>query len=237
MTILDIIYVRPETFEGISRLVTPWSAAWLNWWTVAALLCLFIAVLATPDLYISRIQMLLGLQRQSSIFYQTSLTDIRTLVTGCIFTLIAFSLTLAIDMYPEAGFSNKMMFVTLGALTLYFALKAIITAVICYVFYDIRHFVTFMPTVAQIHFLTATALFAVTLFRLYIAPDLQLTAHYTLIIILITALCVCVVKITQHFFTKNIDILHIFLYLCTLEILPLASILLTYPVWQKILAL
>ena len=235
MTVLDIIYVSPTTFDGIARVVSPWSASWLNWWVIAAMACLFVAVLATPRYFSTRLPSLLGLQRQYSIFQETSLTDIRTVVAGTLFTLISLSLALFLTNYGAAPFSHKAFLVTMLEMLAWLTLKGLLMLLVLCVFFPSCRFSEIMQTVAQLYFFTAVGLFAACLCKLYFLPDYERIEDIVLIATLLAAAIVTVLKIIQFFLTKNLGYLYIFLYLCTLEILPFIVLVKGYLYLQNIL--
>lgn len=223
-----ITYYRPQVFEGIERVLSPWSAPWFSWWVFGAFACLIVAVIFTPGLLKSRAQMLLGLQKRQSIFSQTSITDLRTIIGATLFTIISVALALYLWSYSPDRFSQQGFLAALVVVTVWLIAKAAVISLLYYVFFDVRRMGEIWPTVAQCHFFAALGLFAAVCMRLFLPDNWELASQIMLIITMLAYAIMIVVKMVQHFLSKTIDFLHIFLYLCTIEFLPAALIVKTF---------
>ena len=215
-----IEYCHPTLYEGIERVVSPGSSSWLFWWLVADFVCLCVAMIFTPGLIKSRIQALLGIQKRQSIFSPTSFTDLRTIVSSALFTLISFSLGLFLWCYHPQTCSHSVFLKAMACVASWLVIKTVLMALVFYVFFDFKRFSEQSPTVAQCHFFAALGVFAAVCMRLFLPENLTIVSSIMLIITALAFAIIGVVKILQHFFGEIIDFLHIFLYLCMVEILP-----------------
>ena len=227
MTLLDIVYLRPEVHDGIARVVTPWSAHWLNAWVIVAMLCLVVTVIATPDVLGHRMQALFGLRKKDSIFQLTSIIDWRAILFGTLFTIISLSLTLYMTAYDVVPCNNKVFMLTIGLVMAYLLLKYLVTMLLFYVFFSMKTFTDTFSSLALLYLFTALGLFVAELCRLYLLPD-TIVANVIQIITLVVVAVLFVLKMLQNFSAQFSDYLHIFLYLCTLEIIPLTILVKNY---------
>ncbi len=115
-----------------------------------------------------------------------------------------------------------LLFLKFGSVfILFFVVKYLFFELIGFVFFDIRTTREYQKVYFTLLTFSAIFLFPFLLFYIY-QPNFWINAINTVgLIFLITFHTVLIFKLFQFFFVKRIALLYIFLYLCTLEILPL----------------
>lgn len=140
-----------------------------------------------------------------------------TLFFLLIFTFFVYALFYS----SSAGFHFLIFLKLLGVTTLFFTLKILLAEFVGMVFFNIKQ-----RKLYQESFLNLTIPFSILLFGLSVImvyhPSEWIIPYHLIAIILISMFYILLlVKVFLIFYSKLLDFFYIFLYLCTLEILPL----------------
>ena len=133
-----------------------------------------------------------------------------------------------ISMFVQEYFfisSEGFRFITflkiLGVTTAFYAVKIILIEFIGNVFFNKRLINTFKESYFSLVCLSTCLLFPLLILRTYCECGWDIPYNYIALFLLLFFHILLFIKVFQIFFTKLLDTFYIFLYLCTLEILPL----------------
>jgi len=129
--------------------------------------------------------------------------------------------------YPTEPFLPITCFKFFLATTVFFLFKWLIIKLIGYVFLDKVTFNMAKQIYFSLFFLFATILFPLLTIQIYLPEKSTLTSIAALFLFIV-AFIAFIIKFFQIFSTKFAAFFYIFLYLCTLEILPLILLVKTY---------
>ncbi|MDR1652977.1 MAG: DUF4271 domain-containing protein [Prevotellaceae bacterium] len=155
--------------------------------------------------------------------------------TMSVFALLSiffiFSMSLYVfnfSFYESATFSYLKLSLIIVATATFFLVKILFIRFLTYVFFDST--ITRVTTTDYLNILSLCGLFIfpILVFRIYANPGWHFYLDILSAIILIVSILLVIVKLFGLFFSKFIDLFYILLYLCTLEILPVFSLLKVY---------
>lgn len=146
-----------------------------------------------------------------------------TVLSFC--TISLFCLLALNNLFHIGGYNGISSFLRiLGIFIGYTAFKILTTLYMCSVFFDRSTFSVVRHSYATLVFTLCTLLFPIVLIASFTAPGI---AYYALIVGCVfcgIAVILYLYKILSVFFNGLTSIFYLFLYLCTLEILPIAAL-------------
>lgn len=208
----------------------PQTESWVFITLSGLFFLLVIALRAYPSLVTEELPSLWRVKERSSLFSNPEGYDSRLRVLYIIFSFGTIGLYAYTSMFrPESGHFEFVRYLHFLALTLVFFLqKNIFMRLLSYTFFDERIRQLCFSSYYNIVSILGMVLFPLLVIRIYAIPPIAQIAQTASIITCLLAATAVILKLFQIFYSKLLDFLYILLYLCTLEILPLAALFLSY---------
>lgn len=145
------------------------------------------------------------------------------------FSIGVFSLFVYELFYRSPGlFDLKTYLLLTGATTGFYLIKYISFQLIGTVFFDSKTVIKFQKIYFNILSLLAIVLFPVLFLYTYQPQSWRYSLEIIATLFLVSYYILLVIKVFQIFYTKVLAVFYIFLYLCTLEIIPLVALFRVY---------
>lgn len=217
--------------ESVLRYSTPYSEPWVAWLMVLLLILLLMADHFQRGLIIDSFRSLTAAKERESLFSETTKTT-AGIITLFIYKVLITSLTLY-AVIVTGGFSFvRFLLVVLLVLALT-AVKYITMWLTSYIFLNRDTFSLMVMHYGNLSSVVCILLYPVLLLVLF-APFVTHTVALAMVLAVAAfALVIWFIKAFGLFFTNFLAGFYIFLYLCTLELIPFAA--LVYAVGKLVL--
>ncbi len=205
--------------ESIVRISSSVSEPWVAWTMVVLLLLVLFADHLQRGVIVNSFRSLLTTKDRDNLFATTIPNPLGQLCLTC-YKLGVFSLTLYAFLAPVGTFILPQFFLSSLCILGFFVFKYLIARLLAYVFFSNAIFRIVIRNYMSITTCCSVVLYPILLIILF-AP--QVGNMVTLILFSIVMLFYAIlllIKIFQLFFTQPLASLYIFLYLCTLELIP-----------------
>lgn len=225
-----IATVQPSGMEGILLPSLPNTESW----TFVVLIILFamavLGIMQSGSMFFERIRVFFGKKNRAdsylnfgnsnSVGYQLILS---------IFSIGVISLFGFEWLFMYAGDFKLIVFLkVLGFTTCFFLLKYLLTGLLGLIFFDIKAVRQYRDIYFNLISFISLCLFPVLTLYTY-EP---IVWHHALEVIAISIIVIfsilLIIKLIQNYYTKSLAGFYIFLYLCTLEILPVLLLIRAY---------
>ncbi|MGC3977310.1 MAG: DUF4271 domain-containing protein [Paludibacteraceae bacterium] len=127
-----------------------------------------------------------------------------------------------------SGFQPMIFLKILAVTFVFYLLKVGLINFIGYVFFSLKQVIFFKETYSNLILSFSLFIFPILIIKIYSSFHSCVIFEYTAVILLVIFYILLLFKVFQIFYTKILDSFYVFLYLCTLEILPLILLLRVY---------
>ncbi len=208
--------------NAIERISSSISEPWVAWMMLFLLCMLCLANTLQQGMFVNSFRTLRNAKERDNMFDIT-----QSNILGKVFLYVYKVGVLAFALYtilPHEGFYFSHFLCLAGVVIVFLLGKFILSRFLAYVFFTPHVF-----RVALHHYVGLTncctlLLYPILLLALFVPnlPQIMPLILYAILLLFFTI--VLIIKIFQLFFTQPLASLHIFLYLCTLEALPLIAL-------------
>lgn len=217
--------------EGLIPLSNPGNESWVFILIVALFVFLTSGLALSAGTFSANFKSFFSRKENSNLFVYPTANIFQFHVLIAVFTIAVFALfgyQLAFNMPAKFSFQTYLQFC--AAVAGFFLLKNILFDIVGNTFFGQK--ITRGYKVLYFNLVNALAIliFPITILYSYQPASWQIPLIYTAFSLFVIFHILLIIKLFQNFFTKFIALFYIFLYLCTLEILP---ILLLVRVSQK----
>ncbi len=236
-TILDSVVVSSNNsveklqqgFAGILHPVVPQSESWVFGIIIIFFLILVFSISSSSSLINETIKTFFQVKSRSSIFSKTTINDFRFKFFLILFSIGVLSLYSYILIYPnDTDFSIQGFGLIMSITLLFFVLKSIVISFVGYVFIDTVPLKMAKDSYFNTLSFLGIVLFPILVFRIYTPFNIIEILDYISFFSVFLAYIFVTIKLFQIFYQKTVAFFYIFLYLCTLEFLPLIALYLVY---------
>ncbi|MBR1808707.1 MAG: DUF4271 domain-containing protein [Paludibacteraceae bacterium] len=216
----------------ISRISTSYSEPWVAWVMLGLLVLLLVADFFQRGLIIGSFRSITATKERESLFSEVTKTT-----AGSIFIYMyevgIVALAVYAMLFTDGSFSLWEWLIVVALVCLLSALHYLFVWLVCYVFLGKQAMQPIMLHYGNLCIVVSTLLYPLMLLVLF-APFVSHTVALVLVSVLaVFALIIWLIKAFRLFFTNFLAGFYIFLYLCTLEIVPLAGMV--FVVWKWIM--
>ncbi len=216
--------------NSLLRYSTAYSEPWVAWLMLALLIVLLLADFYQRGLISGSLLSLFATKERQSLFSETVRTGVGSIFLF-VYRIAVISLAVYTLLWSGGSFSFlSFLFVCLlvFALTLFKYASVWLTA---FVFFDKRTL-----QVIYLHYDNLSTVFCIFLYPLLLLALFAPFFTHTLIVVTFSvlaffALCIWLWKAFKLFFNNFLACLYIFLYLCTLELIPLLALIEAVRLW------
>ena len=218
--------------EFIRRISTSYSEPWVAWVMLGLLILLLMADYFQRGLLVGSFRSITAAKERESLFSEVAKTT-----AGGIFIYVYEVGIVALAVYAllfEGGhFSFWVWLVVVALVCLLSGLHYLTTWLSCYVFLGKQALQPIMMHYSNLCVVVCTLLYPILLL-IFFAPFItHIVAVVFVGVLAVFALFIWLIKAFRLFFTNFLAGFYIFLYLCTLEIVPLAGLI--FVVWKWII--
>lgn len=206
------------------RTSNPASESWVFLVYAIMLAMLFVSVQLSPGLVSVSFSSLFSNKERDSIFFN-GLSDLRSSLLSTLYCVGIISLNIYLGMYQGGVFPISNLLLISLMLVAVMVVKYAIVWLLCYVFLDSGTYDVIVQQYQRLTIATSVILTPLTILAIYLIQIYPTAIYIAYIAVAIFWLIVLLVKFFQLFYTKIISTFYIFLYLCTMEILPMAILL------------
>jgi hypothetical protein len=224
----SIVHI-PEGFKGIPLPSMPQTEDWVFGTVIVLFILIVIAISSSKDMLFETIKTFFQVKERTSMFTKSTINDFQFRFFSIIFSIGVFSLyAFSYFKLPVVDFSFHKFLLFLLATTVFFGFKLVAFNVLGFVFLDIGSLKIGKESYFNIVTFFSIVLFPILIFQLYIPLKyVQIIENISLFLSVSTCVIVTI-KLFQIFFHKKASSFYIFLYLCTLEFLPLVALYWVY---------
>ncbi len=217
---------------GLEGLVRP-SLSSNEPWVFVVLLLLFLSftfiLIRSGGMFIQQLKTIFSHKKEPDLFLPPVQSSVLYPILINIFSIFVFSLMAHQLLVADTGsFEFTTFAAILGLLGLFLLLKYLLFEIVGRTFFEKKMTGSFIQIYFNLIYLYATALFPLLVLYTYQPGTWQLTIALIALLLLVFTYVVLIVKVFQIFYTKPLALLYIFLYLCTLEILPILALFQTF---------
>ncbi len=207
-------------YSGISHIISPLSAAWCGWTMLFLFLCAILSEYLQPGI-ISQSGSSLIVRTERT--YKDAPTNLlgQTLVT--IFRIGTLAMALCFCFYPLGTFGFATYAAVCGLIIAVLLVKMVCNIILDYTFMLSRRFAAVYEHYANISTIAVCILYPALLVVLRI--DNPVVGQWLLGIVTALFVIMWTYRAIRTFIISPISILYLTLYICTLELLPLAMLL------------
>ncbi len=203
----------------LSRYSTSYSEPWVAWTMLLLLVLLLFTNYLQKGLVIGGFRSITATKERESIF-----SDVTKNTAGeiCLFIyeVAIVGLTVYTLLFNGGDFSFVSFLTATAVICVLTAVKYLLVRLTCYVFLGKNAWSAMSLQYSNLYIMVSTLLYPILLLTLF-APFMTNTATLILLsIIALSALTIWFIKAFRLFFTNILASVYIFLYLCTLEIIP-----------------
>ncbi|VBB47334.1 conserved membrane hypothetical protein [uncultured Paludibacter sp.] len=218
-----VIVQKPSGYEGKQIPSFPNTESW-TFIVICMLFLLFVgSVKNSAGILWANVKSIFK-SKDSSYSYHTTSTI--NLIEYKIFSTLFFLGVISLFVY-EAFYNTPtdFQFITFakifGISVAFYIIKILLIEFIGNVFFSLKQIKLFKDTYFNLVLLSSIILFPVLILKTYHPNMWQIPFNQIAVFLLLIFYILLLIKVFQIFFTKILDCFYIFLYLCTLEILPL----------------
>lgn len=209
----------------LTRISSPIAESWVFLVYAALLFMVLLVWQSNASIINVSFSSLFSIKERNSIFVDSTFDVRNNLLTMLvILTIIPLNIYLGIYDGGEFLFINYLKIV--GLFVGIAVLKFLSVKLLCYVFFSDAVFQTVWQHYFRLLTALAVVLLPITLVAVFYVQTAQTAVWMLYLAVGLFYLVAMLIKIIQLFFTKILASFYIFLYLCMLEILPLAILLL-----------
>ena len=207
------------------RTSTPASESWVFLTYTLLLFLVFIASRISRGTIMLSFTSLFSNKERDSIFY-VGLTDVRSQVVMSVFCIFILALNFQLGAYRGGDFNiSGMIYLSLIIIGI-LLIKYLLGRFLCYIFFNQGTFTIAFQHYQRLLIATSVILIPITLVSIYAAGVMPLLVHILYGLAIAFYLIALIIKNFMLFYTKKLALFYIFLYLCTVEILPLVCLIL-----------
>lgn len=222
---LNAIVQIPTGYTGVPLPSMPQTEDWVFGTLIILFILIVIAISSSKEMLFETAKTFFQVKERTSMFSKSTINDFQFRFFSILFSIGVFSLyAFSVFQLPANEFSLHKYLFFLLATTVFFIFKLFIFNTLGYVFLDISALKIGKESYFNIISFFAILLFPLLIFELYI-PIYYSRFIDTIVFFVCVSICVIVIiKLFQIFFHKKASSFYIFLYLCTLEFLPLIAL-------------
>ena len=220
----------PSGFEGMIHPSLPATESWVFIVLVALFLLLVGGIVRSAGEFLQNIKIFFSRKEQVNLMQQSQTVNIvQFQIFITIFSLSVIALTVNEIFFAS---SDKFKFLTfaqfLGVTAAFYLLKHILFEMVGHTFFNAK-----VTKVYKNMYFSLLNMLTVVLFPILILYTFQpVSWQYYLSIISVSLVGIfyifLIIKLFQYFYSKQLDLFYIFLYLCTLEIIPVLILIRAY---------
>lgn len=216
-------------FDGILHPSFPSNEKWV-FITLMILFALSVfSFLRSSGWFIESFRTFFQIKERGSIFNKSTLSDFQSRTLLIVFSIGVFSLYSYVILFtPGNKFEFRTYLLLLGATSAFFLIKYLLIKIAGYVF--IQPSIEKIAVESYFNLLSYLSifLFPLLVFHIYFPGYLIHYVSITSLVLCCLASLTLIIKLFLIFFEKIATILYIFLYLCTLEIVPVVLLFYAY---------
>lgn len=221
--------VVPSGYEGKLLPSSPHTEPWVFILLVILLVFFVNGIHKSRGLFVKSITSFF--KRKDNLFsdFSASINLFEYKASFTIFFLGVYTLFVYALLFDPSKVFDLFTFLKLLAISVAFSIiKVLLIDFVGNVFFNIKQIKIFKESYLNLTFAFSVVFFIMTV--LFVYQPLEWNIRYGIISVVLFALfyILLVIKVFLNFYTKILDIFYIFLYLCTLEILPLVILFRTY---------
>lgn len=216
-------------FEGILHPSSPSSESWVFIILVLLFLLLVIGIIRSAGEFFQNIKIFSQKKEPVNIIQTETVNFAQFQIIITIFTISVFTLTVyEVFFISSSGFHLKTFGLLSGITAGYYLLKRILINMIGYTFFKKK-----ITNIYNKMYFNLMNVLAVVLFPVLVLFTYQPGSWHQPLLISMAGLTgifyiFLIVKLFQVFYSRILDLFYIFLYLCTLEIIPLLLLFWAY---------
>lgn len=225
----DSLILNPGTFEGVALPSNPHAESWVFGVLISLFLILVVAFGRSPAWIAESVKKMTRNRRDSGLFSGSTVHEFQSRLLLTLFSTGTIILYLYSEMFGVDRFSFTTWLILMTISLVYLILKSLLVRITGYVF-----LISAEVKKAGIYFFSLYSFLGILMFpilvlKLYlISPELGDFYTFIVLIFAFITLLLFMVLLFQIFYRKILDFFYILLYLCTLEILPLAGLFLAF---------
>lgn len=218
---------QPTGMEGILHPSYPGNEPWV--FIVIAVLFFFLVtgIIQSAGTFIQNFKSFFSRKNAVEIIARPTANIAQFQLFITIFSVCVFALSMheILVTFPEK-FQLITFAVSVGVVGGYYLLKYILFEIIGNTFFDVKTTKNYKNMYFSLMNLVAILLFPILILYTFQPISWQKPLIIAGIVVVTLALLALIIKLFQIFYTKPLALFYIFLYLCTLEILPLSVLIL-----------
>lgn len=225
-----IVAVPPSGLEGILLPSLPNTESW----TFIVLIILFVmavfGIIQSGSLFYERIRIFFGKQDRADSYSNSGISNsVAYQLFLCIFSIGVISLFVFESFFMYTGNFKFIVFIkVLGITSCFFFLKYLLTELLGLVFFDNKAIRQYKDIYFNLVSFISLCLFPVLILYTYESITWRPALEVISISIIVIFSILLIIKLIQNYYTKSLAGFYIFLYLCTLEILPVLLLIRAY---------
>ncbi len=210
--------------ENIARISSSISEPWVAWTMVVLLVLIILAESLQRGIIINSFRGLRTAKERNNLFDITIPNPIGQI---CLegYKIGIFALTLYALLAPSSPFPIQPFLLLILCVLVFFAFKYLVARLLAYVFFSSNIFRIVLRNYTGITTCCAVLLYPILLFILFLSQIGSITTYILCSSILLFYSILLLIKIFQFFFSQTLASVYIFLYLCTLEAIPLIGLI------------
>ena len=210
--------------NSVLRFSTPYSEPWVAWVLLALLILLLLADLYQRGILVGSFRSITAAKDRESIFSEVARTTAGS-ITIFIYEAGIVAMVLYAILFREGTFSFLNYLYTFLLVCAFTGIKYSLMWLTSYIFFDKNAYQAMVLHFTNLNAVVCILLYLPLLFILF-APFVTHTAAIVILsVIAFFALIIWLLKAFRLFFNNLLAGVYIFLYLCTLEIVPLAGLI------------
>lgn len=214
---------EPTGFLGKSVPVFPHNTPWVFGALFLMLLLMTVSLQKSAGMYWQNVKSFFKSKEISSFRTVAAVDFVKYRIYFTLFSLLVFSLYVYSYFYnPAVGvFSIVTYGKFLGITLLFYLFKLLTFEFIGHVFFNLKQLRSFKQAYSGLVYLLSALLFLVLIVKIYRPESWFVPLDAVAMGLMVGFYILLLIKVFHIFYAKILDVLYIFLYLCTLEILPL----------------
>ena len=208
-------------FSGLTHIISPLSAAWCGWTMLFLLLCAILSEFMQPGIILKSGTSLITRTERT---YKDAPTNFLGQTLIALFRIGTLAMALCLCFSPSDNFRFVAFLVACGLILAILLLKMLCNIMLDYTFMLTRRFASPYEHYANIATIATCVLYPCLLIVLRIGS--QTAGLWILGIATVLFLAMWLYRTVRTLIVSPISILYLTIYICTLELLPLALLLL-----------
>lgn len=207
----------------ILRYSTPYSEPWVAWTMLLLLLLLLLSDFLQKGIILGSFRSITAAKDRESLFSEVTKTTIGN-VLMFVYEIGIFAMTIYM-LLAGNDFSFEKYGLIVLSICAFYVIKYLAMRLVVYVFLDRQMLAPIMMHTENLNIVISTLLYPIVLFALFAPFVGKIAVIIMLIVIAILAISIWFLKAFGLFFTNLFAGFYIFLYLCTLEIIPIVGLI------------